>query len=140
MRKKQNRFRILRREEKNKLVQLNVSKISNENIELYQEDGRYYFKVDFDYEDDYAYYKGKIERIPFDFRLYSIKMQSADYLFNTKTKMMANLGLHEDMEIYPNKNGDYFTLTVVKEKTYEMTMEEIEKKLGYKVKIVSKGD
>ena len=122
------------------MIQLNVSKISNENIELYQEDGRYYFKVDFDYEDDYAYYKGKIERIPFDFRLYSIKMRNDDYFFNSKTKITVNLGMCEDMEIYPNNNGDYFTLTVVKEKIYEMTMEEIEKKLGYKVKIVSKGE
>lgn len=122
------------------MIQLNVSKISNEKIELYQEDGRYYFNVDFDYEDDYAYYKGQIERIPFDFRLYSIKMQSADCLFNTTTKITANLGLHSDMEIYPNKKGEYFTLTVVKEKTHEMTIEDIEKKLGYKVKIVGKGD
>lgn len=122
------------------MIQLNVSKISNEKIELYQEDGRYYFNVDFDYEDDYAYYKGQIERIPFDFRLYSIKMQSADCLSNTTTKITANLGLHSDMEIYPNKKGEYFTLTVVKEKTHEMTIEDIEKKLGYKVKIVGKGD
>ena len=122
------------------MVQLNVSKISNEKIELYQEDGRYYFKVDFDYEDDYAYYKGKIERIPFDFRLYSIKMRNDGYSFNSKTKITADLGMCKDMEIHPNKNGEYFTLTVVKEKIYEMTMEEIEKKLGYKVKIVSKGE
>lgn len=120
------------------MIQLNLIKISNEKIELYQEDERYYFKIDFDYEDDYAYYKGQIERVPFDFRLHSMKMHSADYLFNMKTKMMVDLGLHENMEVYPNKNGDYFTLTVVKEKTHEMTMEEIEKKLGYKVKIVSK--
>ena len=31
-----------------------------------------------------------------------------------------------------------FTVELIKEKTHEMTIEEIEKKLGYKVKIVSK--
>lgn len=31
----------------------------------------------------------------------------------------------------------YYTETVLEEKTHEMTLEEIEKKLGYKVKIVS---
>ena len=32
----------------------------------------------------------------------------------------------------------YYTVKVIKEKTHELTLEEIEKKLGYKVKIVSK--
>lgn len=32
----------------------------------------------------------------------------------------------------------YYSETVIKEKTHEMTLEEIEKKLGYKVKIISK--
>lgn len=32
----------------------------------------------------------------------------------------------------------YFTEKVIKEKTHEMTLDEIEKKLGYKVKIVNK--
>ena len=32
----------------------------------------------------------------------------------------------------------YFTETVIEEKTHEMTLDEIEKKLGYKVKIVNK--
>lgn len=32
----------------------------------------------------------------------------------------------------------YFTETVIDEKTHEMTLDEIEKKLGYKVKIVNK--
>lgn len=32
----------------------------------------------------------------------------------------------------------YFTETVIEEKTHEMTLDEIEKKLGYKVKIINK--
>lgn len=35
-------------------------------------------------------------------------------------------------------NEVYFTETVLEEKTHEMTLDEIEKKLGYKVKIVNK--
>lgn len=35
-------------------------------------------------------------------------------------------------------NDTYFIETVVEEKTHEMTLDEIEKKLGYKVKIVNK--
>lgn len=49
----------------------------------------------------------------------------------------ADLGFGE-MRLSPDKNGAAFTVTTVKEKTREMTLDEIEKKLGYKVKIVSK--
>lgn len=40
--------------------------------------------------------------------------------------------------ILTGTNGTYFTTKVIKEKTKEMTLEEIEKKLGHKVKIVNK--
>ena len=36
------------------------------------------------------------------------------------------------------ENPVYFTETVIEEKVHEMTMDELEKKLGYKVKIVNK--
>ena len=49
----------------------------------------------------------------------------------------ADLGFGE-MRLLPDKNGAAFTVTTVKEKTREMTLDEIEKKLGHKVKIVSK--
>ena len=38
------------------------------------------------------------------------------------------------------RNNAYFTETVLEEKTHKMTLEEIEKKLGYKVKIVTRFD
>lgn len=37
-----------------------------------------------------------------------------------------------------DSDGRYFTLTTLETKTKEMTLEEIEKKLGHKVKIVNK--
>lgn len=37
----------------------------------------------------------------------------------------------------PDDTGARFTITTIKEKPKEMTLSEIEKKLGYKVKIVS---
>lgn len=40
--------------------------------------------------------------------------------------------------LLPGDDGTYFTTKVIKTKTKEMTLEEIEKKLGHKVKIVNK--
>lgn len=50
-----------------------------------------------------------------------------------------DLGFGE-MRLSPDVNGAAFTIKTVKEKTKEMTLEEIEKKLGHKVKIVNKKD
>lgn len=40
--------------------------------------------------------------------------------------------------LLPGDDGSYFTTKVIKTKTKEMTLEEIEKTLGHKVKIVNK--
>lgn len=50
--------------------------------------------------------------------------------------MAIDLGVGE-LEVCKDKNGVYYTKTVKEYKTKEMTIEEIEKKLGYKVKIVN---
>ena len=49
----------------------------------------------------------------------------------------ADLGFGE-MRLLPDKDGTAFTIETIEEKYTEMTMDEIEKKLGYKVKIVNK--
>lgn len=41
------------------------------------------------------------------------------------------------LHLHENSNGSYMWEQVVEEKVHEMTLDEIEKKLGYKVKIVN---
>ena len=41
-------------------------------------------------------------------------------------------------DILTDSNKRFFTIELVKEKVHEMTVEEIEKKLGRKIKIISK--
>ena len=117
-------------------TQLLFSNVSNEEIELYKEDDRYFFRVDFDYEDDCAVYKCHIEKIPFTFRLTRLGTGYDNLTMNKRC--VVNLGLTENMEVLPDDKSHFFTLTVVKEKIHEMTIKEIEKKLGYKVSIVNK--
>lgn len=50
-----------------------------------------------------------------------------------------NMGFGDlPLDHYRDQVGVYFTEKVLEEKVHEMTVDEIEKKLGYKVKIVSK--
>ena len=48
----------------------------------------------------------------------------------------ANVGFGY-LRLHPDKNGVQYTVETIETKTKEMTLEEIEKKLGHKVKIVS---
>ena len=50
-----------------------------------------------------------------------------------------NMGFGElPLDHYRDQVGVYFTERVLEEKVHEMTLDEIEKKLGYKVKVVNK--
>lgn len=42
-----------------------------------------------------------------------------------------------DLDIFPDKHGNNFYEKCIKEKIHDMTLDEIEKKLGYKVRVVS---
>lgn len=42
--------------------------------------------------------------------------------------------------LLPDAKGSYIVRELIEEKVHEMTLDEIEKKLGYKVKIVNKSD
>lgn len=110
-----------------------LNNITNEKVELYEEDGKQYLRLVFDYEDTRGYYKGHIERILCQVKLLSFNQEYGSYGSNA---CYVDLGL-DKLLVAPN-DGTYYTLTLVKEKVQEMTMEEIEKKLGHKVKIVTK--
>ena len=47
-----------------------------------------------------------------------------------------DIGLGE-LNLMANDDGQYVSAMVIKEKVHEMTLDEIEKKLGYKVKIIN---
>lgn len=112
---------------------MNLNNITNEKVELYEENGKQYLRLDFDYEDSRGYYKGHIERICLNVKLLGFSQEYGGYGLNA---CYVDLGL-DKLLVSPN-DGTYYTLALVKEKVQEMTMEEIEKKLGHKVKIVTK--
>ena len=115
-------------------------KIKNQKFDVYQDNEQYYLRLDFDYEDDYGFYKGHIDRIKFDFYLDHIEVKG-DIIQNAQVKFYKpSEGYNNPIsfDILADSKGNLFTVELVKEKTYEMTIEEIEKKLGHKVKIVSK--
>ena len=117
-------------------------KITNQEFELYKEDGEYYLRVDFDYENECGFYKGRADKIRFDMLLTGIEYNQYGSSKNAKAEFC--VPTYEGyttkclFDILTNSNNNLFTIELVKEKVREMTVEEIEKKFGHKIKIVSK--
>lgn len=120
---------------------INNTKITNQNFELYKENDEYYLRMDFDYEDDYGVYKGHINNIKFDFYLKEVDFGCRGTRRKATVKLVKpSEGYHNPIsfDAHVDSDGNLFTFELVKEKVHEVTMEEIEKKFGHKIKIVSK--
>ena len=117
-------------------------KITNQEFELYKEDGKYYLRVDFDYENEHGFYKGYADKIKFNMLLTKIEYNQNYTSQNAKAEFCVptyeGYATNCLFDILTDSNNHFFTVELVKEKVHEMTVEEIEKKLGHKIKIVSK--
>lgn len=61
---------------------------------------------------------------------------AVDHQYYGSTLCTADIGFGP-CRVLEDSDGHYYTIKTIKEKTKEMTLAEIEKKLGHKVKIVS---
>ena len=116
-------------------------KITNQEFELYKEDGRYYLRVDFDYENDYGVYKGHIDKVKFNVLFKGIESEICSWTKSAKANFLVPSEyscVDCSFDIVKDSKDNFFTIEVIKEKVYEMSVEEIEKKLGHKIKIISK--
>lgn len=69
----------------------------------------------------------------------SSEFPNADGLYELCLRPEVNIGFGYMPLAYEDpRNKIFYTETVIEEKTHEMTLDDIEEKLGYKVKIVSK--
>lgn len=127
----------------------------NKNVVLkerkvFEEDNRLYLKLVYEYEDEHGVYELIIPKLDLEIR--------TDYLPNIHHDF--HVGPMAILDYYINRDSDTFYLlrddvavrkngvtliekkaayviNTLKEKPQEMTIAEIEKKLGYKIKLVS---
>lgn len=112
-------------------------KVELVDLKLFRDEFFYYFSAKYRLEDRFG-----IREIHFPKILAPI---SIDYVaitggIYTPCSEVATVDLGQ-VETYAYPGGEHnaiFAETVIEEKTHEMTLDEIEKKLGYKVKIVNK--
>jgi hypothetical protein len=108
--------------------------------ELIEDCGSYYLSLEYLLEDDNRIEKLTIPRVmlPVDGSFYPGFESSLDYDFWDPRKIELKASYSGvSLRVLKDSDGNYYTYETIKEKEHEMTIEEIEKKLGYKVKIVS---
>lgn len=120
------------------------------DYKVFEKYNRLYLKLVYEYEDDHGIYELIIPKIDLEIRTdflptighdsYTGPMDILNYYVNSFYHTFSLL--RDDVEV--KKNGETLTcekaayvINTLKEKRKEMTIAEIEKKLGYKVKLVS---
>ena len=114
------------------------------DAQIYIQDDTRYLKLVYDYEDSYGIHELTIPQVEFPFgnRLNLIYIHENNpalqrlFIHPCTEGDVANVYLHD------TKSYDglvYYVDKVIKHKPKKMTLEEIERELGYKVEIVSSG-
>lgn len=112
------------------------------NIELFEEKGQYYLKLKYIIEDERRIKELEFPKvgIPFNKNVYPNVDTHWSYA-NRSCSLRAGCYGVESLPILPGETSEanhvYYTEKTIKEKQTEMTIAEIEKKLGYKIKIVA---
>lgn len=135
---------------KERTMKNNMTTHKVKNVELIKEDGNYYLDITYELENDSRVEELHIPRakIPFCGDAFpEIKSEDKfgdpfEYLGRHISvpvieKVTLNTGSCNDLALKRDKDGYRYTIKTIKEKTQEMTLAEIEKKLGHKIKIIS---
>lgn len=108
---------------------------------IYEENGNYYMRLVYEYETESGFYRRTYPKVSFPVTLLNIpSMNIVSYIDRAYISLDDELTACDADCIVSGKEFKRikFVDELIKAKPHEMTIEEIEKKLGYPVKIVSK--
>ena len=125
---------------------INMNDIRNKcflkDAQIYIQDGSRYLKLVYEYEDSYGIHELTIPQVEFPFG----SRLGLTYICENNPKLqrlsirLCTVGDFANVYLYDTKSNDglaYYTDKIIKRKPKKMTLEEIERELGYKVEIVS---
>ena len=113
---------------------MNIPRAKIKDVKLAQEGEVYYLDLTYDCEDEKSVYVLNVPRVelPYFDNPYINIINDGDAT-NATIGFIGGVCL----PIYKDQNGALLSKVVIEEKTHKMTVAEIEKKLGYKIEIVS---
>lgn len=115
------------------------------HIEIFYEDNIPYMKAVYELEDEGGIYEITLNKIEIPLSAYHLpdvitKCMDSSFCSTIINKPTIIIPALDRLRLFADSDGVYVTKKLIKSKVHEMTLEEIEKKLGYSVKIVSKGE
>lgn len=126
--------------------EINMNDIRNKcflkDAQIYIQDGSRYLKLVYEYEDSYGIHELTIPQVEFPFgnRLNLIYIHENNPELQRLSIRLCTEGDVTNVCLHDSKSNDglvYYTDKIIKRKPKKMTIEEIERELGYKVEIVS---
>lgn len=107
------------------------------DLQLYKEDDKYYLSAVFDHEDEIGFHEIFVPKILFPIEPNcSMKLNTCTTIFDKRYEYaIVDFGTAKlCVEPFDNERS-FYTKKLISEKAHEMTLEEIEKELGYKIKL-----
>lgn len=110
------------------------------DIQLYEENGNYYLRLKYLCEDDTSIFEMEIPKV--DIRFNKNIYPSLNYSRYRDDREECTLSnFRGSLQVHPGETSEanhvFYTIKTLEEKHIELTVSEIEKRLGYKIKIVS---
>ena len=118
------------------------NKCSLKDAQIYIQDDTRYLKLVYEYEDSYGIHELTFPQVEFPFgnRLGLTCICENNPALQRLSIRLCTVGDLTNVYLYDTKSDDglvYYTDKIIKPKPKKMTIEEIERELGYKVEIVS---
>ena len=126
--------------------EINMNDIRNKcflkDAQIYIQDGSRYLKLVYEYEDSYGIHELTIPQVEFPFgnRLNLIHIYENNPALRRLSVRLCTEGDVTSVYLYDTKSDDglvYYVDKIIKRKPKKMTIEEIERELGYKIEIIS---
>lgn len=104
------------------------------DVTLFEEGGQYYFSAAYEVESKSEKFLLEIPRIRIPIVTNSVQI----YREFTTSDVWVNMGFGGIFRAEEDEDGYFLRETTIEEEVHELTLDDIEKKLGYKVKIVNR--
>lgn len=109
-----------------------------EDVKLYKENNKYYFDLRYIVIEDGAYYRIRFPKVKVLFNNNAPTVYSESSIFDFGDSYTSTLQLfsNDRFYIYPDRTGVKVIKIFIKNIRKKMTLEEIEKELGYEVELI----
>lgn len=108
------------------------------DLQLYKENNQYYLSTVLNYEDKSGYYEISVPKIELPISNCQVSIESAYDIwcgYQKTAKVDFGFCILDALPVVTDNQETLFTMKCIEEKVHPMTLDEIEKELGYKIEL-----